>query len=57
MKVSIRQVFGFDSDMEVFLPEPDEHVPDVDLTTTSQTTLAILVVKNWRTLSLVIRHR
>jgi len=31
MKVSIRQVFGIDSDMEVpAYSEPDEHTPDVD---------------------------
>src|SRR2546430_2083902 len=31
MKISIRQVFGFDSDMEVpAYSEPDEHVPDID---------------------------
>ena len=31
MKVSVRQVFGIDSDMEVpAYSEPDEHVPDVD---------------------------
>ena len=31
MKVSIRQLFGIDSDLEVpAYSEPDEHVPDVD---------------------------
>jgi len=31
MKVSVRQVFGIDSDMEVAAyAEPDSHVPDVD---------------------------
>ncbi len=31
MKVSVRQVFGIDSDLEVpAYAEPDEHVPDVD---------------------------
>ena len=31
MKVSVRQVFGIDSDMEVpAYSEPDEHVPDID---------------------------
>ena len=31
MKVSIRQVFGIDSDMEVpAFSEPDEHVPEID---------------------------
>ena len=31
MKVSIRQVFGFDSEMEVpAYSEADEHVPDID---------------------------
>src|SRR5262249_49272319 len=31
MKVSIRQLFGFDSDMEVpAYSEADEHVPDID---------------------------
>ena len=31
MKVSIRQVFGIDSDMEVpAYSQPDEHVPDID---------------------------
>ena len=31
MKVSVRQVFGIDSDMEVpAYSEPDDHVPDVD---------------------------
>ena len=31
IKVSVRQLFGFDSDMEVpAYSEPDEHVPDID---------------------------
>ena len=31
MKVSIRQLFGFDSEMEVpAYSEADEHVPDID---------------------------
>src|SRR5437667_11651776 len=31
MKVSVRQVFGIDSNMEVpAYSEPDEHVPDID---------------------------
>ena len=31
MKVSVRQVFGFDSDLEVpAYSNPDEHVPDLD---------------------------
>ena len=31
IKVSVRQIFGFDSDMEVpAYPEPDDHVPDID---------------------------
>src|SRR3954462_10042548 len=31
MKVSVRQVFGIDSDMEVpAYSEPDDHVPDTD---------------------------
>ena len=31
MKVSIRQVFGIDSDMEVpAYSKADEHVPDID---------------------------
>ncbi|HYS50113.1 MAG TPA: cobaltochelatase subunit CobS [Xanthobacteraceae bacterium] len=45
MKVSIRQVFGFDSDMEVpAYSEPDEHVPDIDADYLFDrtTTLAIL---------------
>src|SRR2546430_15894985 len=45
MKISIRQVFGFDSDMEVpAYSEPDEHVPDVDpdYLFDRSTTLAIL---------------
>ena len=45
MKVSIRQVFGIDSDMEVpAYSKPDEHVPDVDpdYRFDRPTTLAIL---------------
>jgi cobaltochelatase CobS len=45
MKVSIRQVFGIDSDMEVpAFSEPDEHVPelDPDYRFDRTTTLAIL---------------
>ena len=45
MKVSIRQVFGLDSDMEVpAYSAPDEHVPDVDpdYLFDRPTTLAIL---------------
>jgi cobaltochelatase CobS len=45
MKVSIRQLFGFDSDMEVpAYSEPDEHVPDIDpdYLFDRTTTLAIL---------------
>jgi cobaltochelatase CobS len=45
MKVSIRQLFGIDSDMEVpAYSEPDEHVPDVDqdYRFDKLTTLAIL---------------
>ena len=45
MKVSVRQVFGIDSDMEVpAYSEPDEHVPDVDpdYLFDRPTTLAIL---------------
>src|SRR2546430_2642946 len=45
MKVSVRQVFGFDSDMEVpAYSEADEHVPDVDTDYRfdKPTTLAIL---------------
>ena len=45
MKVSIRQVFGIDSDMEVpAYSEADEHVPDVDpdYRFDRSTTLAIL---------------
>ena len=31
MKISVRQVFGIDSDLEVpAYSEPDEHVPDFD---------------------------
>jgi len=31
IKVSVRQMFGFDTDMEVpGYAEPDEHVPDSD---------------------------
>ena len=45
MKVSIRQLFGIDSDMEVpAYSEPDEHVPDIDTDYRfdKPTTLAIL---------------
>ena len=45
MKVSVRQVFGIDSDMEVpAYSEPDDHVPDVDqdYRFDRETTLAIL---------------
>ena len=45
MKVSIRQLFGIDSDMEVpAYSEPDEHVPDIDpdYRFDKPTTLAIL---------------
>src|SRR5271170_3218920 len=45
MKVSIRQLFGIDSDLEVpAYSEPDEHVPDVDpdYRFDKSTTLAIL---------------
>src|SRR5207237_1273056 len=45
MKVSIRQLFGFDSDMEVpAYSEADEHVPDIDpdYRFDKPTTLAIL---------------
>jgi cobaltochelatase CobS len=45
MKVSIRQLFGIDSDMEVpAYSEPDEHVPeiDADYRFDKPTTLAIL---------------
>src|SRR3978361_945119 len=45
MKVSVRQVFGIDSDMEVSAyAEPEEHVPDVDpdYLFDRPTTLAIL---------------
>ena len=45
MKVSIRQLFGIDSDMEVpAFSEPDEHVPDIDpdYRFDKLTTLAIL---------------
>jgi len=45
MKVSVRQVFGIDSDLEVpAYSEPDEHVPDVDpdYLFDRTTTLAIL---------------
>ena len=45
MKVSVRQLFGFDSDMEVpAYSEPDEHVPDIDpdYRFDRPTTLAIL---------------
>src|SRR5881409_1138940 len=45
MKVSVRQVFGIDSDMEVpAYSEPDDHVPDVDqdYRFDRPTTLAIL---------------
>src|ERR1700716_4766281 len=45
MKVSIRQVFGIDSDMQVpAYSEPDEHVPEIDsdYRFDRPTTLAIL---------------
>ena len=45
MKVSVRQVFGIDSDLEVpAYSEPDEHVPelDADYRFDRPTTLAIL---------------
>src|ERR1700720_2395600 len=45
MKVSIRQLFGIDSDLEVpAYSEPDEHVPDLDpdYRFDKPTTLAIL---------------
>ncbi len=45
MKVSVRQVFGIDSDMEVpAYSKPDEHVPDIDpdYRFDRPTTLAIL---------------
>ncbi len=45
MKVSVRQVFGIDSDMEVpAYSEPDEHVPEIDpdYQFNRETTLAIL---------------
>jgi cobaltochelatase CobS len=45
MKVSVRQVFGIDSDLEVpAFSEPDEHVPDLDpdYQFNRETTLAIL---------------
>src|ERR1044071_3239666 len=45
MKVSVRQVFGIDSDMEVpAYSEPDDHVPDLDqdYRFDRSTTLAIL---------------
>ena len=45
MKVSIRQVFGIDSDLEVpAYSEPDEHVPEIDhdYRFDKPTTLAIL---------------
>jgi cobaltochelatase CobS len=45
MKVSVRQVFGIDSDLEVpAFSEPDEHVPEVDTDYqfNRETTLAIL---------------
>jgi MoxR-like ATPase len=45
MNVSVRQLFGIDSDMEVpAFSEPDEHVPDVDVDYIfdRETTLAIL---------------
>src|SRR6266487_765626 len=45
MKVSVRQVFGIDSDMDVpAYSEPDDHVPDVDqdYRFDRATTLAIL---------------
>src|SRR5208337_2427878 len=45
IKVSVRQMFGFDTDMDVpAYAEPDEHVPDVDsdYRFDRATTLAIL---------------
>jgi cobaltochelatase CobS len=45
VKVSVRQIFGFDNEMEVpAYSEPDEHVPDIDsdYRFDRQTTLAIL---------------
>ena len=45
MKVSVRQIFGIDSDMEVpAYSEPDDHVPDIDqdYRFDRPTTLAIL---------------
>jgi cobaltochelatase CobS len=45
VKVSVRQLFGFDSEMEVpAYSEPDEHVPDIDsdYRFDRPTTLAIL---------------
>src|SRR5215467_2459592 len=45
IKVSVRQLFGFDTDMEVpAYAEPDEHVPDIDsdYRFDRPTTLAIL---------------
>ena len=45
MKVSVRQVFGIDSDLEIpAYSEPDEHVPelDPDYRFDRPTTLAIL---------------
>src|ERR1700745_1504468 len=45
IKVSVRQMFGFDTDMEVpAYAEPDEHVPDIDsdYRFDRPTTLAIL---------------
>ena len=45
MKISVRQVFGIDSDLEVpAYSEPEEHVPDTDpdYLFDRETTLAIL---------------
>ena len=45
MKVSVRQVFGIDSDFEVpAFSQPEEHVPDLDpdYLFDRETTLAIL---------------
>jgi cobaltochelatase CobS len=45
IKVSVRQIFGFDNELEVpAYSEPDEHVPDIDsdYRFDRQTTLAIL---------------
>ncbi len=45
MKISVRQVFGIDTDLEVpAYSEPDEHVPDndPDYLFDRETTLAIL---------------